>query len=202
MKRHALAAAMIAACSLLVTACSSAGDASGSGGVTAGALSGDDPKAGGTVDGDPNSGGGGKPDPGGCGKPPTACFTIDAGALCMDPNAKLLAEKLCFSKGLEVAGLSADPKAGCSVTCCDPGPPPPVEACTWTAIGDGSACLSFVDIKTKAVAICEAQGSEVRSVYPAGDCPGGATIAKLECCAPSANEPPGKDPGPPPPPKK
>ena len=78
--------------------------------------------------------------------------------------------------------------------------PPPTESCTWAAIGDGSSCLSYVDIKTKAVAICESQKAEPRSLYPADDCSGGATIAKLECCvAGPANDPP--KPGGPPPPK-
>jgi hypothetical protein len=152
--------------------------------------------------GKPPANGGGKGDPG-CGATgPGACVSIAAGAVCTDPNGKDLAWKLCQGKGLELTGLDLDPKGGCTVTCCGPSAPPPPVACTWTAIGDGTTCLSYVDLKTKAVAICAAQKADPRSLYPADDCAGGATIAKLECCETApANEPP-KPGDPPPPPKK
>jgi hypothetical protein len=84
-------------------------------------------------------------------------------------------------------------------------PPPAVELCTGAVIGDGTSCISDVDLKTKAVAICESQKAELRSIYVGGHCEGGVTIAKFECCAPGANEgeplPPKGDPGVPPPKK-
>jgi hypothetical protein len=201
MKRYALAATAIAVCCFGATACSDKGDGDGNGGAWAQPL--DAPTAGAVVSDDPSGGGTGKGDPsgGGCTKPPAACFTMEAGLCCTDPNAKDLAAQLCAAKGATIAGLSIDPKGGCQVTCCEPTPPPPpVEVCTWAAVGDGTCCISSVDLKTKGAAICAAQGGELRSLYPAGDCADGATIAKVECCSPyPANDP--KDPGPPPPPK-
>jgi hypothetical protein len=198
MKRYVLAATAIAAL-VGATACSGNVDVPDDDAARTGqgALAAEDKAAGGKP-GEPGSGGA-NGDPG-CDKPnnPSACFTFDAGALCTNPNGKDLALQMCASKGAILTEISTDHSGGCSVTCCSPPPPPPQPACTWSAIGDGSSCISYGDLKTKAVAICAAQGAFPQSIYPAGDCANGATIAKLECCA-SHQGPP--KPGVPPPPK-
>src|SRR4051812_12155599 len=108
MRRYALAATAIAVCCLGATACSGKSDNDGNGGVSAGAL---EAPAGGPIVWDPASGGdgsgktgGGKGDPGGgCSQPPAACFTMEAGLCCTDPNAKDIAAQLCTSKGATLA---------------------------------------------------------------------------------------------------
>jgi hypothetical protein len=82
--------------------------------------------------------------------------------------------------------MSKSSSGGCQATCCPgkPPPPPPPTPCTYEQIGDGVTCLSYADIKTQATGICDSRKLFVRSVYPANDCSGGATIAKVECCGP------------------
>jgi hypothetical protein len=122
-----------------------------------------------------------------------ACFAVDLGLSCDDEaKAKTEGTQICSAKGVFLTKLSrstADKAATCLATCC---PPPPLEICSWVALGDGSTCISNADLKTKAAAACSAQRAEPRSLYPSNDCPGGTTIAKLECCAsdPDAPAPP------------
>jgi hypothetical protein len=207
MERHFFSAA-IAACIVCAIGCSAkvtedGDDGSNQGALTKGGTSTADGKAGEPGKGEPGKGEP-KPDPG-CTHPPKpgGCFIVDAGSVCSDPvKGKEAAAAICAGKGYDIVGLSDDPKAGCTVTCCPPAPPPPPppEACTWQALGDGTACIAYGDLKLKAVSVCEAQKAEVRSLYPADDCPNGATIAKLECCVPGSAPVP--DPKEPPPPTK
>jgi hypothetical protein len=199
MNQSALNSMMIATCFVAVTACSGATTSDPTPTSTTGALAAGTSGAGGKPT-DPGTGANGAP---GCSAPPPApppdaCTTIDAGFACGDPDAKNLIEKLCAAQGATSGGFSWDGKQ-CSATCCAIAPPAPPQSCTWTTIGDGSACVSYVDIKTQAVAICDAQKSEPHTVATADDCAGGATITKLECCVSAApNEP---SPAPPPPTK-
>lgn len=137
-------------------------------------------------------------------KPPGGCYPVVDALVCTDPNGKLYAEKICAAQGAVATAIDVDAKGGCVVTCCaptpppPPPPPPPPQACTWSAIGDGTTCLSYVDLKTKAEAICASEKAAVTAMYFANDCPNGSTAAKLECCS-SAPPPPVP---PPPPPSK
>jgi hypothetical protein len=152
----------------------------------------------------------GKPRPTKPGEPPKpgygVCITTPAPEVCKEPDGKLIAQKICSSKGLEVRGIILDPKGGCSITCCDsdtapppplpppPKPPPPADEppseCTGTAIGDGVTCIDWGTLKTKAAAICEGQGAYVSELAVYGECEDGAAGAKLLCCKPSEKLPP------------
>lgn len=93
----------------------------------------------------------------------------------------------CGGRGYLPVSMTDTP-SGCQITCCTkdgPTPPPPTPTpspCTWSAVGSGTTCLSFVEIATQAQAFCDAMGNNVQSLHPANDCAGGATIAKVECC--------------------
>lgn len=112
------------------------------------------------------------------------CFTIELGKSCSWSTA----QQICSPKGYAVVALSSTSAGSCQATCCPgkgpPPPPPPPTPCTYEQVGDGVTCLSYSEIKTQASNVCDAQKLSVRSVYPANDCPGGATITKVECCGP------------------
>jgi hypothetical protein len=68
----------------------------------------------------------------------------------------------------------------------DPGcqpPPEPATKCTYSTLGDGKSCISHLDIKVDASAVCEKQGLSLRELATAGSCPNGASLVKIECCA-------------------
>lgn len=159
------------------------------------------PSAEGTAEGKPGEppnagGGGGYP---GCDPSGGACFDVHEPQAC-GPYGKEVASKICGSKGLTPTAISQSPK-GCVVTCCGGGgsggggkpqpppppkppepPPPPPSACSWQALGDGATCIGFADLKGQADAICQAQKANLTQLYSANDCPGGTTIAKVQCC--------------------
>ncbi len=90
-------------------------------------------------------------------------------------------------------GCEKPPPPPPKFTPCKDEPPPPgsktapaktpaLETCFWSQIGDGQSCIPYGDLKSKAMAICQSKDAEPRALFPADDCKGGATIAKLECC--------------------
>lgn len=125
-----------------------------------------------------------------------ACITLEAD-VCAQPDPKTLAAGVCGRLGAETHGFSSDAK-GCHVTCCKPLPPPPT-ACNWSAIGDGTSCIDYATIKTKAQAICDSTGASLTNVSMSNDCAGGARVTKVECCSAATG---GTPPAPPPDEKK
>jgi hypothetical protein len=63
----------------------------------------------------------------------------------------------------------------------DPGAEPTL-VCIWDIIEKGGACLDGTEIKEIALAKCDELGWFVSALDLAGDCAGGATLAKLSCC--------------------
>ena len=182
----------LAACSGKIDGGSVGTSSGGSSGVASGSGRGGGPTSGGGSTGSgaggangsgPSTGSGGATDL------PTsgACF---ATTMSNDACVEKLAFQFCADKGYVPMAMNDTP-SGCVVTCCTQGPSPPTptptpvpgpNACTWSAVGSGATCLSFVEIATQAQAYCEGIGGNVQSLHPANDCPSGATIAKVECC--------------------
>lgn len=60
---------------------------------------------------------------------------------------------------------------------------PPVPACSYGVIGDGSECLDPDAIKQRASAACAAAKSTLTNFWPdETSCAGGSSLAKYECC--------------------
>ena len=80
-----------------------------------------------------------------------------------------------------------DAAGNCWTKCSDgtgsapPTPPAPAQTCEWMAV-QGDQCLPYDVLKHHAYEQCAASGRELTQIYPAEDCPGGSTIAKIECC--------------------
>jgi hypothetical protein len=71
----------------------------------------------------------------------------------------------------------------------DPGPTPvdagagPVQRCSSHLLGDGKSCVSDVDLKLKAEAVCAAEGLALTDIKIDGaPCPGGSTQPWFSCC--------------------
>lgn len=181
-------------------------DSANGGGTKSGASGSAEPPTPGTAEGTaagpanepPSAGGGGYP---GCDPSGGACFDVYEPQAC-GPYGKEIASKLCGAQGMTPTAISQSPK-GCIVTCCGgagggggkPQPPPPPKppepptppqpppaACSWQALGAGGACIAFGDLKGQADALCQAQKANLTQLYSANDCPGGTTIAKVQCC--------------------
>ncbi len=64
----------------------------------------------------------------------------------------------------------------------DPGKDVPPSDGTCFVVVEKSSCQSDDDWKNAAAQICDAKGYSLTALSTSGDCKGGSTVAKLECC--------------------
>jgi hypothetical protein len=135
-----------------------------------------------------------------------ACDTIVFGGdmrRCIpEMEVKLMAQSTCEFKKARVGKISLGSACEGGVSwfqaeCCGaqptppPQPPPDAPRCETVQVGDEKTCLPDAEIKAIVERTCASRDLEVRGVSFGGQCKGGISSLKVECCSRAQPPPPG-----------